>query len=122
MRALTPADLQAPSVMDGGAQRPPMDSGPMYTLQGPPLVHAVTRAGKCPPGMLDSGVMFALAQLQAELQAQINKNSATIATLQNAFRSLRRVAGVFYDAGAEDERQRLKGKHRRPRHLRSVDD
>jgi hypothetical protein len=64
--------------------------------------------------MMDTGPMRVLTQLQAEIE----RNRAAIAALQDAYATLRRIAGVFYDAGAEDVR---KGRHRRSRHLRSVD-
>jgi hypothetical protein len=65
--------------------------------------------------VMDTGPMRVLTQLQAE----IDRNRAAIAALQDGYSVLRRIAGVFYDAGAEDAR---KGKHRRSRHLRSVDE
>ena len=65
--------------------------------------------------MMDSGAMYVLTQLQAEVERVRHEMSL----IQASYSGLRRVAGVFYDAGVEDT---LKGKHRRGRHLRSVDE
>ena len=59
--------------------------------------------------------MYVLTQLQAEVERVRHEMSL----IQASYSGLRRVAGVFYDAGVEDT---LKGKHRRGRHLRSVDE
>jgi hypothetical protein len=60
---------------------------------------------------MDTGPMRVLMQLQAEIE----RNRAAIAALQDAYSGLRRIVGVFYDAGREDA---LKGKHRKDRHLK----
>ena len=64
---------------------------------------------------MDSGAMYVLTQLQAEVE----RVQREMSRIQASYSALRRIAGVFYDAGHEDA---LKGKHRRSRHLRSVDD
>lgn len=56
---------------------------------------------------MDSGVMYALAQLQAEVER-----------LQEAYGALKRIAGVFYDAGFDDALQRQDHKDRKDRHLK----
>jgi hypothetical protein len=65
--------------------------------------------------MMDFGAMYVLTQLQAEVERV--RHEMTL--IQASYSGLRRIAGVFYDAGVDDA---LKGKHRRSRHLRSVDD
>jgi hypothetical protein len=58
--------------------------------------------------MLDTGAMYVLTQLQAEVE----RVRGELALVQESYSHLRRVVGLFYDAGCEDTEKRL-GRHRK---------
>lgn len=62
---------------------------------------------------LDTGPMRVLTQLQAEVELVQRE----MTRISEAYSALRRVVGLFYDAGCEDEQRRQKGRHR---HLKGM--
>ena len=63
--------------------------------------------------MMDSGAMYVLTQLQAEVE-RVQRDMALI---RESYSALRRVVGLFYDAGVEDTERRQAGRHR---HLKGL--
>ena len=65
---------------------------------------------------MDSGAMYALTQLQAEVE----RLQRDMAFIRESYGVVRRAMGIFYDVGRQDRDAETPGRRGKHRHLKSL--